>query len=451
MNVKTSDFAYIIPIGDNKICLFNSLWLRVIFVDDKWLAAIKLMKEGKELSQILLSVPPSQQEELGNFIDQLINEKFVNSTTDDINKLSEIRYLISNSPISIMYLILTERCNLTCSYCFLSEALNNNGKLTNMDIDTARKAIDLFSSLVKENSVENPEIILYGGEPLINLEVVEFVLYYASEKIQNCKFSLNTNGTIIQPKIANLLKKYQVEVGISIDGPENIHDKLRKSRNGSGTFDKAIRGFNILKKHDVNVGISCTISEENVDFLPDIIRWLIEECKIESLGFNLLIKNFRDENEVTDYANRAAKALIECFKIAREAGVYEDRIMRRVNAFVDGEIVLNDCAGCGQQIVVTPDHKIGVCQAFLNSNQNFVEMVDGKDYNNDELWLYWRERSPFNILECQNCEALGICGGGCAYNSFIREGKISATDKIHCIHTKETLRYLLQELYDVAK
>lgn len=441
-----STFAHIIPLQYGRYALFSALWLRVIFFDESLLPFVQSIKNGLPYKSSLRSIPPKIRTEASKLFVQMKDEEFLNPENDD-KKIMQIRKAIDDQDISIMYLIVTSNCNLACSYCYLSELLEEKPN-QNMRIDTARKAIDLFSKNIRRNEVHNPEIIFYGGEPLLNLDLIEFALDYASKVLPNCRFVLNTNGTFVNEKAIQIMKKYNIEVGLSIDGTKAIHDSCRVDKGGKGTFDRAMTGYRKLVKKGINVGISCTITPQNVKHLTKITEWLINEEGTSALGFNLLIGPPVISED--DYSKKAAQALLDSYQIAWKAGVYEERMARRVNAFSDGVVSLNDCGGCGLQVVITPDEKIGVCQAFMNTGENFMDLTQIDNPQDHELWSLWRKRSPFNMEHCLKCEALGICGGGCPYNSQLRYGNFMQPDLTHCEHAKLTLRFLLQELLNVT-
>ncbi len=448
MVTSLSEFIHIIKIKNDIYALFNSLWLRVIFIDEKLLPLVVALRNGQSDEEALLALKDNLREEGSELLAQMTEQKFLNPGEDDA-KLIEIRNAIENLKISVMYLIATKNCNFACSYCYLSEALCGEN-LGDMDEDIARQAIDLFAYLIERDTVDNPHIIIYGGEPLLNEKLIEFALNYASRKISNCSFSLNTNGTKVNERIAKLLRDKDVEVSVSIDGPQEIHDKSRVDKGGKGTFLRVIDGYKKLQQHDVKVGISCTITPSNVGSLVEVTKTLIKELNVSSLGFNLLIGSVGDQETMDKYSKDAARALVECFKVTREAGIYEDRMMRRVNSLSNGKVSLNDCAACGSQIVVTPDGMISICQAFMNTGENLFRLGSINNPTDHELWKTWRHRSPFNIPECLKCEVLGICGGGCSYNSLIKHGDIMYPDLVHCAHAKQALYFLLEDLWEIT-
>lgn len=181
------------------------------------------------------------------------------------------------------------------------------------------------------------------------------------------------------------------------------------------------------------------------------MHWLVDELKVEGIGFNILIGNklLQDEEAYRLYSEVVAEQLIEVFKIAREKGIYEDRMMRRVKAFVEKEPVLSDCGGCGLQVVVSPNGQIGVCQAFCGSKKYFVsEPLETFEPKRHSFWQEWRSRSPLSMDKCKSCIALGNCGGGCPYNVYKKEGTIFGLDERFCVHAKKTTEFLIRDLWN---
>jgi len=181
--------------------------------------------------------------------------------------------------------------------------------------------------------------------------------------------------------------------------------------------------------------------------LEEVFEWFKDYLDVRGLGFNLFLNtpSFKANEE---YARQATEKIIRCYEIARKYGIYEDRIMRKVKAFVEGKPHFIDCGGCGRQIVVSPDGKIGVCHAYVGSKKYFVGDIT-KDFDpfRDPVFIEWNKRSPLNIPQCFDCEALGICGGGCVYNAEMNNGSIWTIDRPFCVHSKEILQWLIWDLY----
>jgi sulfatase maturation enzyme AslB (radical SAM superfamily) len=244
----------------------------------------------------------------------------------------------NKTPIDFLYIIPTINCNFKCSYCFVV----NGGKESNifMDINVAKQGIDLFAQLT-ENIEQTPRITYYGGEPLLNADVVyasmKYIRTLERKKVfkRKVRIGLNTNGSLINEDTVSIFAKLKPSVSISIDGPAHLHDAARKDRGGNNTFDQALAGYHLLQKHGIAVGISCTISPFNLRHIEEVTEFIVTELKPRGMGFNILIPQIT-HGRANDYDYElAANQVIRAFKFLRQHGIYEDRMMRRVNPYVN--------------------------------------------------------------------------------------------------------------------
>ncbi|MBU1255984.1 radical SAM protein [Patescibacteria group bacterium] len=381
-----------------------------------------------------------------------------NGLTDEI-ELKKIRNRLNRTEIiNILYLILTEGCNMACSYCFFEGGFTQRPPINPMSIQTAKKAIDLFVRCIDKydpNWDKVKMVNFYGGEPLLNSEVlIQSLDYLNTLKVNNklpqtLRTSLVTNGTIMTPEIAKILADNEVEVGISIDGPSELHNQYRKTCSGKGTFDHAVKALKILQDHNVIVGISCTVTKELADRMPEIFQWFIDNFGITMMGFNPLLDSKGFSVNDPNYYFKVAKGMIECFKVSREqnVNVIEDRIMRKVKAFTQQYFYDRDCSACGRQITIGPNGKVGICHSFYGTGDYFVEMISDFNPFQHPFWKEWNRRIPLNMEKCCQCPALGICGGGCGFNAFVRHGSINEIDDTFCSHSLYTLEWLIWDLH----
>ena len=216
-------------------------------------------------------------------------------------------------------------------------------------------------------------------------------------------------------------------------------------------FLDIMRGYKLLLKSGIKAGFCCTISKGNVERLKEVAVWFTEQFDLESMGFNIMIENSfakdmrGDNGDIGCYAEKTADSIIECFRFFRERGIYEDRVMRKVNTFIKGQIYYYDCGGCGQQIVVSPDGMVGVCQGYCGTKNNFVSLDEAFNPLDHFLWDEWRQRSPLLMPQCRQCIALSTCGGGCPYGADLRHGSIWELDEVFCVHAKKTIEFLIKE------
>ena len=438
---------------DGLTAVYNALTLGVVIVD------VEIAERLRSLSQGMISADKLETLLLPEVLQQLIQHKLVlpSESQTDLADYLQIQQGLECRRIGILYLMLTDACNLACRYCFVENAMPQYYKFSLMTEATAKEALDLFvKCLASSDTIEEPQIIFYGGEPLMNLVVLEKAIDYISElKLQgklpfNTSITVNTNGTLVDNEVIRILKKAEsLNVAISLDGPAHIHNTCRPYHNQQGSFQDIMRGYRTLSESDIEAGFCCTISRYNVNNLKEIAVWFVKELDAKSLGFNIMIENDAATSlrgELQEYAEQAAHGIIQSFRFFRENGVYEDRIMRKVNSFIEGQVYYYDCGGCGHQLVASPDGLVGVCQGYCGTKKNFVNL--GPDLNPLEhpLWNEWHQRSPLSMEQCRDCIALSLCGGGCPYSADIRHGTIWSLDDIFCVHAQKTVTFLLEEL-----
>lgn len=279
------------------------------------------------------------------------NEKY-----DDLI-LNAIISGISKPYPAIIYLIMTEKCNFACDYCFIERYMDQ--KKTNvMTKEIAKKAIDFWVNqinLVPERFEEEKSVFFYGGEPLLNFEVVkyasELINEYKQKGILPEKTTLNmvTNGTCITDEMAKELNRLGIGFSISLDGATCKANICRKYHDGRLGYSDIIRGLEIAKKNNCDVGFSMTLSQEALEE-SDTIFELIEKYDIHSMGFNILLTD-KTYSVPEEYFIKASEFIVEAFKKFRTMGVYEDRAMRKVKAFVEHRPHFQDCAAEGGQSV----------------------------------------------------------------------------------------------------
>lgn len=354
------------------------------------------------------------------------------------------------SGISVVYFLLTSACNYQCKYCFVESRMENRTK-TFMNQNIADKAIELLSRNVKDHPMD---ILFYGGEPLLNYDLINYIVGKIEHSELNATFSIITNGSIMSESIASFIKQHNIHVTISLDGRQNINDVLRIDNKGNGTYEKVISTIEKLKEHGVQLGISCTLSSHNKENAEDIIP-ILEKYNIRAFGYNLPADN---ANISFNQAEKTAiiRNMLESEDIAFQKKILEDRIMnRRLKAFVEKKVWRRDCAAYRNQIVISPDGKIGICHGlwpdYINSaSKTYFDLdvyYEGKIVEHS-TWKEWFNRTPLNMPSCWTCAGVGLCGGGCAKNALLRKGSIWEVDDDICLLMKESIPWIVWKYYD---
>lgn len=447
---------------DNVLAVFHSLKMKPIFIEKRLFLFIKeIIEEDKvyDDKNIRLSYK-EDAESIFLIINALIDNRVLNTDIDKDNKV--IQHFRDNlktgtGKIKIAYFILAEACNLACSYCFEYAPNHAINKSTIMSKETALKSIDFFEKMLTlyDSEEEEKTILFYGGEPLLNHDVLFYILEEIETRKQksnlwnNLQLSIVTNGVLLTKDIIKSLVKFNVSIAISIDGPKYITDKNRFNKGGGSVFGNIMQGIELCQKHNVPFSLSVTLSEKAIQNNEDVLKF-IEEINPSSLGFNILMTD-SESNIYNEYDEEAADFLIKAFKKFREKNIYEDRMMRKVKSFVNSEVYPFDCGATGaNQIILSPSGKVGICHGYLEDKKFFPTTIDDIGFipSNDNVFNDWSKRSPLNMKECQDCIALGICGGGCPMNAERNFGSIWDLDERFCIHAKKTLEWMIWDLYD---
>jgi uncharacterized protein len=456
-----SRFVHLFRRGST-VALYHSLKNTVIYMGVDFQPLLDVFRQGAPTRRFLEGISSEHNSDAVESLSKLYAADYlITDPSLEMQAVEAIRNrLLSEPDIDVLYLLLTDKCNFACTYCFISGGMPHDYKTSYMSKQTAKKAIDLFAANINSSEDERSRksIIMYGGEPLLNWSTLSFALDYITDLREKAVLpkktgiDIITNGSLITSSIAATLKRYHLlNIAVSLDGPEHIHDRCRIYHDGRGTFSDVIRDFGLLKDAGINVGVSCTLDYHNVETLPDITQWIITELGVKILGFNLLNDSIDRPPVQNDFTTQSAHQLIRAFDLCRKYGVYEDRIIRKVSDFVHRRLRVNDCAGCGCQFVVAPDGALGVCHGYLGTRKYFVHNVNSPntfDAKSDPVFLEWRSRSPLNMNQCIDCPALGMCGGGCPHDAELRSGSIWGLDERFCIHAKVTLDWLIWDLYD---
>lgn len=265
-----SRFMKYSKIKDDVYAVFNILIMKVVYVNKKDLNNILKLN----LNEISISLI-NQLRDSGILIkNHSYDEKAYNLLCDFYQKNSK--------KVDILYLIITQGCNLGCKYCFLENPSGNWKNLT-MSFDTAQIAIDKYVCYVKKENIKNGTIVLFGGEPLINWKLIKQIVEYCNntypdmfsnkELNDNISFRMVTNGTLIDEEKAIFMKNNNIVAAISLDGPKKINDVNRVFKGtDSSVYDSVLKAINILKRNNTDFGLSITLSPSVINDKDYIIQ-----------------------------------------------------------------------------------------------------------------------------------------------------------------------------------
>ncbi len=452
--MELSKFTKIYPLQiDNMYVYYNSIRMKPVYLTSEEHQNVCKYLENKSRDIVNTQL-----------FDTLKNYKILVNNVEDDNKILNLAKACLLQPyISVAYFIVTESCNLACRYCFLGNGdknyINNN---IMMSEKTADKAISYFAKQTRSNMSmfdDEKEIIFYGGEPLINYKIIKYIIqrckYYQENGLltKNLVFSMITNGTLLDNEQIDFFLQNNVNISISIDGANEISNKERIYKNGKPVFNDILSSIDRISKRKIPFGLSITLTEDSIKSIDSMLN-MINNYNIKSISFNIL---FKTDGFIIDkdYYQKVTQFIIDFYKKAKTKGIYENRIMRKVNAFVNSKIYLSDCAATsGSQIVIKPNGDVGICHGCMDNDKSIMANIDSdEEICNNPIIIEWSKISPINKKSCLDCIALGICGGGCPVNAAnTSETKdINEIDKGFCIFTKNVLQFLIDDLYRLLK
>lgn len=365
---------------------------------------------------------------------------------DDYEKYAS---MMVNSPIKSMCLNIAHDCNLRCEYCFAAKGDFGTGREL-MPLDTAKKAIDFL--VEKSGNRHNLEVDFFGGEPLMNFDVVKKTVKYArsleKKYNKNFRFTITTNGLLLTDDKIDFINREMANVVLSLDGRKEINDKMRISFNNSGTFNVIVPKYQklVAERGNKDYYVRGTFTRNNLDFTNDVI-------KIAELGFEQISIEPVVSDEKLDYSIKKTdlpRVFEEYETLAKEIikRKKEGKCFNFFHFIIDlnqGPCAIKRLRGCScgnEYVAVTPSGDIYPCHQFVGSEQWKMGNVHKNSFNND-IKNQFANTNIYKKEKCKNCWTKFFCGGGCNANSWLYEGDITKAHEISCELAKKRLECAL--------
>lgn len=340
--------------------------------------------------------------------------------------------------IKALCLHVAHTCNLNCEYCFASQG-KYNGDRAVMSFEVGKRALDFL--IENSGSRRNLEVDFFGGEPLMNFDVVKQLVNYArsieKEKNKNFRFTLTTNGVLIDDDVIEFANKEMSNVVLSLDGRKEVHDRYRVDYNGNGSWEKIVPKFQKLVKArgGKNYYMRGTFTHFNPDFLEDIKVML-------DLGFNELsmepvVCASGDKNELTEQDlpiilsqyEDLANLMLEKDKEGKPFTFYHYMIDLK-----GGPCIYKRISGCGsgtEYMAVTPWGDLYPCHQFVGDEKfKLGDVFNG--VNNTKIQQEFCDCNVYARPDCKDCWAKLYCSGGCAANAYHATGSVRGVYKYGC-------------------
>ncbi|MDF2843187.1 MAG: Radical domain protein [Herbinix sp.] len=340
--------------------------------------------------------------------------------------------------VKALCLHIAHDCNLACKYCFAEEG-EYKGHRELMSYEVGKQAIDFL--IANSGKRRNLEIDFFGGEPLMNFQVVKDLVAYGRslEEANNKKFrfTLTTNGVLLNDDVMEFANKEMSNVVLSIDGRKEVNDRMRPSRNGKGSYDLIVPRYQKLaeSRNQTNYYVRGTFTHNNLDFSEDVKH--LADLGFKQISVEPVVALPEDAYSITE--EDLPKLFEEYDKLAQLILEYkkEGKDFNFFHFMIDlsgGPCVAKRLSGCGsgtEYLAVTPWGDLYPCHQFVGE----AEFLMGNVYEGvktPELRDEFKLCNVYSKEKCKNCFAKFYCSGGCSANSFKFHGDINNTYDIGC-------------------
>ncbi|MCI8282080.1 MAG: thioether cross-link-forming SCIFF peptide maturase [Lachnospiraceae bacterium] len=340
--------------------------------------------------------------------------------------------------VKALCLHIAHDCNLACRYCFAEEG-EYHGRRELMPFEVGKAALDFL--IANSGNRRNLEVDFFGGEPLMNFQVVKDLVAYGREQEKlhdkNFRFTLTTNGVLLDEDVMEFANREMANVVLSIDGREQVHDFMRPFPKGAGSYRLIVPKFQKFaeSRNQDKYYVRGTFTRHNLDFSKDVLH-------LADLGFKQISVEPVVAQETEDYALREEDLpkLFEEYDILAKEMIAREKKGEGFNFFhfmIDlegGPCVAKRLSGCGsgtEYLAVTPWGDLYPCHQFVGDEKFYMGNVY-EGVKNTDVREEFRGCNVYAKEKCQNCFAKFYCSGGCAANSYHFHGSINDAYDIGC-------------------
>lgn len=381
-----------------------------------------------------------------------VTEEELRSLADDVEALKEqgklffedkyenlsIDYKKRKTEIKALCLHIAHDCNMACKYCFAGKG-EYSGDRALMTFEVGKAALDFL--IAHSGHRRNLEVDFFGGEPLLAFDVVKQLVAYAreQEKIhnKNFRFTLTTNGVLLDDEVMEFANKECYNVVLSLDGRKETNDRLRLTRNGKGTYDLILPKFQKMAESRGQQGyyVRGTYTHYNTDFASDILH-------LADLGFKQIAMEPVVASPEEPYALKEEDlpVLLEQYDVLAREMLKRSREGRGFTFFhymidlTGGPCIYKRVSGCGvgtEYMAVTPWGDLYPCHQFVGEERfRLGDIWNGLD--NPEVRGEFAACNVYAKPECRDCWARLYCSGGCAANAWHATGSITGVYEDGC-------------------
>ena len=346
--------------------------------------------------------------------------------------------MMTEAPVKAMCLNVAHDCNLRCEYCFAAKGDFGRGRML-MPLEIGKKAIDFL--IEQSGTRHHLEVDFFGGEPLMNFDVVKEIVFYArsleEEHNKKFRFTITTNGLLLTDDKIDFINQEMSNVVLSLDGRKEVNDRLRVTPNAKGSYDVIVPRYQklVALRGDKDYYVRGTFTKHNLDFTNDVMH--MAELGFDQVSIEPVVSDIK-----LDYSIKQEDLtrVFEEYDILSKELIHLKKGGSKLNFFHfmldldQGPCAIKRLRGCGcgnEYVAVTPEGDIFPCHQFVGNDDWKIGNLNKGTFSLSAKKKF-SQANVYTKTECKNCWAKFYCSGGCNANNWQYEGDILKPHKISC-------------------
>ena len=421
--------------------------------------AVQLVSQRIPEMEAPAALPSDVKEEVRVCLKDRYSQEDIEEALDEIGQLIEAEQLLTKdiyrdfvvdfkkrkTVVKALCLHIAHDCNLACRYCFAEEG-EYHGRRALMSYEVGKKALDFL--IANSGNREHLEVDFFGGEPLMNWDVVKRLVEYGRSQEEahhkKFRFTLTTNGVLLNDEVMEFCNREMSNVVLSLDGRRDVNDKMRPFRNGSGSYDLIVPKFQKFadSRKQMNYYVRGTFTRNNLDFADDVLHYAdlgFEQMSMEPVVADPSEDYAIKEEDIPAILKEYDRLALEYIKRKKEGrGLNFFHFMLDLKA---GPCVAKRMAGCGsgtEYLAVTPWGDLYPCHQFVGNEKFLMGNVDTGVVNTD-IRDEFKTCNVYAKPGCKDCFARFYCSGGCSANAYNFSGSINGAYDIGCEMQKKRI------------
>lgn len=457
-----SPFTRLFAVSRDTTGIFNGVTCGKIFLDgNDGLKAWRYLREPRTFEQ-LKRFSLAKGERVADFaklFTELIDGGYLIRDGQSPSRIMKSTAMIPDSTplLSHLYLVPYYGCNFSCPHCFVTAGLSpaRTKPISRRDL---LKGIDVFYENLEPDVA--PKIKLFGGEPLVKFDIIREAVSHIrrlerrrisrNKQLSPGTFRLFTNGSLIDEGIAAWLYANDIGVTLSLDGRRRAHDRMRRFRDGGGTFDSVMDGISNLKRFGIDFSLGVVIGKENIDSIEGDVKWMARDVS-KRFSFNIMQEFLAGKNPGSLGRKGTRKlfgVLTRIYDYFDRHGIHESKYESSWRRFINERRIFMYCTAHGNEVALMPDGKFAPCHHLIHTDEHRIRPKRGMRIQETGVWRRWMGRSAANLaIQDELCPYRMICAGGCAVSAMAAGRKLNECDPGACSLVEFYLDRMMKRFY----